>query len=428
MVGFMFLIMLGLIFIGVPVAFSILGSGIWFLLATDIKPLALVCQRAVTGLDSFPLLAVPLFVFVGDLMDRGGISKRMIRWAESLLGWMPGGLGVVTIVSCAVFAALTGSGPATVAVIGSIMIPSLVKNGYPLKTAAGMAAAGGALGPIIPPSIPMIIYGVTMGISIPQMFVAGIVPGLFLAGLLIVVNMIIAIRNPEILRHRGTAFSIREVLKNTWSALGALLLPVIILGGIYSGIFTPTESAGVGVGYALFVGIFVYREIRIFDIPKALVKSKETAAMVDIIIAAANLLSWIMSVTQVSTYIIGVLSGIITNKYTYLLVLMVLLFVVGALMDTVAAIIIIAPVIVPMGIGLGLDPLHLGMIFVINLVIGYVTPPFGYNLFTAGSVTGLKFNDVVKGVLPFLLIEMAAVMVFAYVPGIITWLPEVLGS
>ena len=427
MVGFMFLIMLGLIFIGVPVAFSILGSGIWFLLATDIKPLALVCQRAVTGLDSFPLLAVPLFVFVGDLMDRGGISKRMIRWAESLLGWMPGGLGVVTIVSCAVFAALTGSGPATVAAIGSIMIPSLVKNGYPLKTAAGMAAAGGALGPIIPPSIPMIIYGVTMGISIPQMFVAGIVPGLFLAGLLIVVNMIIAIRNPEILRHRGTAFSIREVLKNTWSALGALLLPVIILGGIYSGIFTPTESAAVGVVYALFVGIFVYREIWISDIPKALVKSMETAAMVDII-AAANLLSWIMSVTQVSTYIIGVLSGIITNKYTYLLVLMVLLFVVGALMDTVAAIIIIAPVIVPMGIELGLDPLHLGMIFVINLVIGYVTPPFGYNLFTAGSVTGLKFNDVVKGVLPFLLIEMAAVMVFAYVPGIITWLPEVLGS
>ena len=392
MVGFMFLIMLGLIFIGVPVAFSILGSGIWFLLATDIKPLALVCQRAVTGLDSFPLLAVPLFVFVGDLMDRGGISKRMIRWAESLL------------------------------------VPSLVKNGYPLKTAAGMAAAGGALGPIIPPSIPMIIYGVTMGISIPKMFVAGIVPGLFLAGLLIIVNMIIAIKNPEILRHRGTAFSIREVLKNTWSALGALLLPIIILGGIYSGIFTPTESAAVGVVYALFVGIFVYKEIRISDIPKALVKSMETAAMVDIIIAAANLLSWIMSVTQASTYIIGALSGIITNKYTYLLVLMVLLFVVGALMDTVAAIIIIAPVIVPMGIELGLDPLHLGMIFVINLVIGYVTPPFGYNLFTAGSVTGLKFNDVVKGVLPFLLIEMAAVMILAYVPGIITWLPTILGS
>lgn len=428
MIGTMFILMLIFIFAGVPVAFSILGSGIWFLLETGMKPLTLVCQRAVTGLDSFPLLAVPLFVFVGDLMDRGGISKRMIKWAESLLGWMPGGLGVVTIVSCAIFAALTGSGPATVAAIGSIMIPSLVKNGYSIKTAAGMTAAGGALGPIIPPSIPMIIYGVTMSLSIPKMFIAGIVPGLILMLLLIAVNLCIALRSPEILKHRGSAFSLREFLKNTWSALGALLLPVIILGGIYSGVFTPTEAAAVGVVYALFVGIFVYKEIKFSDLPKALVKSMETAAMVDIIIAAANLLSWIMSVTQISNQVVGFLSGFIVNKYIYLLVLMVLLFVVGALMDTVAAIIIIAPVIVPMGIELGLDPLHLGMIFVINLVIGYVTPPFGYNLFTACSVTGLKFNEIVKGVFPFLLIEMAAVMLFAFVPDIIMWLPRVLGS
>lgn len=333
----------------------------------------------------------------------------------------------MTIVSCAIFAALTGSGPATVAAIGSIMIPSLVKNGYPLKTAAGMAAAGGALGPIIPPSIPMIIYGVTMSVSIPKMFVAGIVPGLTLMLLLIAVNAVIALRNPEILKYKGEAFSLKEFVKNTWSAMGALLLPVIILGGIYSGIFTPTEAAAVGVVYALFVGIFVYKEIKVSDLPKALVKSMETAAMVDFIIAAANLLSWIMSVTQISNQIVGALSVFITNKYIYLLVLMLLLFVVGALMDTVAAIIIIAPVIVPLGIQLGLDPLHLGMIFVINLVIGYVTPPFGYNLFTACSVTGLKFNDIVKGVLPFLLIEMAAVMIFAYVPVLITWLPGILG-
>lgn len=423
----MFILMLLLIFAGIPVAFSILGSGIWFLMATDMKPLALVCQRAITGLDSFPLLAVPLFVFVGDLMDRGGISRRMIRWAESLLGWLPGGLGIVTIVSCAVFAALTGSGPATVAAIGSIMIPSLVKNGYPKQTAAGMAAAGGALGPIIPPSIPMIIYGVTMGVSIPKMFIAGIVPGLFLMMVLILVNAVIAVKNPEILKYKGDRFSLKVFLSETKSALGALLLPVIILGGIYTGIFTPTEAAAVGVVYALFVGIVVYREIRIPDLPKSLVKSMETAAMVDFIIAAANLLSWIMSVTKVSTAVVDSLSVFIGNKYIYLLVLMVLLFIVGALMDTVAAIIIIAPVIVPLGISLGLDPLHLGMIFVINLVIGYVTPPFGYNLFTAASVTGLKFNDIVKGVLPFLVIEMASVFVFAYVTGLITWLPELLG-
>ncbi|SHH15359.1 C4-dicarboxylate transporter, DctM subunit [Anaerosphaera aminiphila DSM 21120] len=427
MVGIMFALMLGLIFIGVPVAFSILGSGIFFLTVTDMKPLMLVAQRVITGLDSFPLLAVPLFILVGELMDRGGISKRMTTWAESLLGWLPGGLGIVTIVSCAIFAALTGSGPATVAAIGGIMIPSLVKNGYSLKTAAGMSAAGGALGPIIPPSIPMIIYGVTMGLSIPKMFIAGIVPGIILMLVLIGVNIVIALKNPEILKNRSKTFSIKEVLKNTWSALGALLLPVIILGGIYSGIFTPTEAAAVGVVYALFVGMFVYKEFKISDLPSALLKSMGTAAMVDIIIAAANLLSWIMSVTEVSTIIVAKLSTFINNQFTYLLILMLILFIVGALMDTVAAIIILAPVIVPLGIELGLDPLHLGMIFVINLVIGYVTPPFGYNLFTASSITGLKFNEVVRGVLPFLLVEMAAVMLFAFVPQIIMWLPNLLG-
>lgn len=427
MVGIMFALMLALIFIGVPVAFSILGSGIFFLTVTDMKPLMLVAQRVITGLDSFPLLAVPLFILVGELMDRGGISRRMTKWAESLLGWLPGGLGIVTIVSCAIFAALTGSGPATVAAIGGIMIPSLVKNGYSLKTAAGMSAAGGALGPIIPPSIPMIIYGVTMGLSIPKMFIAGIVPGAILMLVLIGVNIVIALKNPEILKNRSKTFSIKEVIKNTWSALGALLLPVIILGGIYSGIFTPTEAAAVGVVYALFVGMFVYKEFKISDLPSALLKSMGTAAMVDIIIAAANLLSWIMSVTEVSTIIVAKLSTFINNQFTYLLILMLILFIVGALMDTVAAIIILAPVIVPLGIELGLDPLHLGMIFVINLVIGYVTPPFGYNLFTASSITGLKFNEVVKGVLPFLLVEMAAVMLFAFVPQIIMWLPNLLG-
>lgn len=200
MIGIMFIVMFALIFIGLPVYLSILGSGSMFLIATGIKPLLLVSQRMTTGLDSFPLLAIPLFVLVGELMDRGGISKRMIDWADSLMGWVPGGLGVVTIVSCAIFAALTGSGPATVAAIGSIMIPSLTNTGYDKKTAAGMVAAGGALGPIIPPSIPMIIYGVTMGLSIPKMFIAGIIPGIVMMLLLILVNFILIKNKPEILK------------------------------------------------------------------------------------------------------------------------------------------------------------------------------------------------------------------------------------
>lgn len=424
MVGLMFIVMLLLILIGIPVAYSILGAGSLFLIITNMKPLLLVPQRMTTGLDSFPLLAVPLFIFVGELMDRGGISKRMISWAESLLGWIPGGLGIVTIVSCAMFAALTGSGPATVAAIGSIMIPSLIKNGYSIKTSAGMVAAGGALGPIIPPSIPMIIYGVTMSLSIPKMFIAGILPGLILMFLLIIVNIFISIKNPEIRSKERRRFSFKELIINTWKALGALMLPVIILGGIYSGIFTPTEAAAIGVVYALIIGVFIYKEIKIRELPTSLVKSLETAAMVDIIIAAANLLSWIMSATGMGKAITNVSANFIHNKATYLIVLMLILFIVGALMDTVAAIIIIAPVIVPLGIKLGLDPLHLGMIFVINLVIGYVTPPFGYNLFTACSITGLKFNEVVRGVWPFLLVEMGIIFLLAFIPDIILFLPN----
>ena len=230
MIGIMFIVMFALIFIGLPVYLSILGSGAMFLIVTGIKPLLLVSQRMTTGLDSFPLLAIPLFVLVGELMDRGGISKRMINWADALMGWVPGGLGVVTIVSCAIFAALTGSGPATVAAIGSIMIPSLTNTGYDKKSAAGMVAAGGALGPIIPPSIPMIIYGVTMGLSIPKMFIAGILPGLVMMLLLTLVNFFLIKNKPDILKNREK-FSLKRLLTSTWSALGALLLPIIILGG-----------------------------------------------------------------------------------------------------------------------------------------------------------------------------------------------------
>lgn len=427
MIGITFLLMLIMIFLSVPVAFSILGSGMIFLSATGMKPLTLVVQRIVSGLDSFPLLAVPLFILVGEIMDSGGISRRMVKWAESLVGWLPGGLGIVTVVSCALFAALTGSGPATVAAIGGIMIPSLVNKGYPKESAAGLVAASGALGPIIPPSIPMIIYGVTMNLSIPKMFIAGVIPGLVITFFLIILNMILS-RRFSLSNENKIKFSLKEFLKNTWSASGALLIPIIILGGIYGGIFTPTEAAAIGVAYALIVGLVIYREIKIKDLPRILVKSMETAAMVNFIIAAANLLSWIMSVTKVSTTIIEFLSIFISNKYNYMLILMLLLFFVGALIDTVAAIIIIAPIIVPLGIQLGWDPLHLGVIFVINLVIGYVTPPFGYNLFTACSITGLKFDKIVKGVLPFLILEILLVLLFAYVPMFITFLPSVISG
>lgn len=422
-----FVVLFGFMLLGVPVCFAILSAGIAYLAETG-GSMLVVAQRLVYGLNSFTLLAVPLFILVGNLMDFGGISKRLTDWAKSLLGWLPGGLGIVTVFSCAIFAALTGSGPATVAAIGSIMLPSMVKAGYSKGTSAGLLAAAGALGPIIPPSIPMIIYGVTMNLSIPAMFAAGIVPGLVIAGTLSLVNIFFAYRNPEVLTYAKTMkFDGKECLRLFWKALGALGLPVLILGGIYGGIFTPTESAAVGIVYALILG-FALKELKVKDLPKILISSLKTSTMVNFIIAAASLFSWVVSKSQIG----GVISAAFINlvggsQALYLLLLVLVLLVVGCLMDNVAATLILAPILIPVGITLGCNELHIGMLFCICLVIGFVTPPFGYNLFTAVSVSGLNFKEIVKGSFPFLLAEILLLFVFAYVPGIITWLPRMMG-
>lgn len=421
------IILFGLMLLGVPVGFAILSSGVTYL-ATTGTSILVVAQRLVYGLNSFTLLAVPLFILVGNLMDFGGISKRLTDWAKSLLGWLPGGLGIVTVFSCAIFAALTGSGPATVAAIGSIMLPSMIKAGYSRESSAGLVAAAGALGPIIPPSIPMIIYGVTMELSIPAMFMAGVVPGLVIAGALSLVNVFFAYRNPNVIEHsKAMKFDFRLSLKLFWKALGALGLPVLILGGIYGGVFTPTESAAIGVVYALVLG-FALRELKVKDLPKILISSLKTSTMVNFIIAAASLFSWVVSKSQIGTAISDAFISLVGgNRNMYLFVLVVVLLIVGCLMDNVAATLILAPILIPIGVTLGCNELHIGMLFCICLVVGFVTPPFGYNLFTAISISNLNFKQIVKGTLPFLIVEILLLFLFAYVPGIITWLPRLAG-
>jgi C4-dicarboxylate transporter DctM subunit len=411
-------------FIGVPIAFSIELAGAFFLMITDLRPLLLVAQRMVVGANSFPLLAIPLFVLTGTLMDRGGLSKRLVDWSDTLVGGFSGGLGLVMVVSCAVFAALTGSGPATVAAIGAILIPSMVERGYAKHTAAGLAAAAGALGPIIPPSIPMVIYGVTVGLSISKLFVAGFLPGLLIAVMLMVVNVFIARRQGVKKVYRK--FNFIRFLKATFSAITALLLPVIMLGGIYTGIFTPTEAGTVGVIYSLFVTSVIHRELGLKELKEALVSAIDVSCMVMFIIANSSLLGWIMSATQVPVFVADTIVRFVHTPATYLLLLNALLLVVGAVMDTVAAIIILAPILVPIGLNFGIDPLHLGLVFVVNLVFGYVTPPFGYNLFTAGSMAKLSTEEIVKGVWPFLCVEIVALLVLSYVPQISLWLPNLL--
>ncbi|MBQ9420654.1 MAG: TRAP transporter large permease [Lachnospiraceae bacterium] len=416
--------LLALILIGLPVCYCIAYSGIFFLLFTHMKPLILVAQRALNGMDSYTLLAIPLFTLAGYLMDKGGLSKRLVDFLEKSCFWLPGGMGTITILCCAVFAALTGSGPATVAGIGAIMYPALINNNYNKDSAAGLLACGGALGPVIPPSICMIVYGTTMSVSVPAMFMASIVPGLCMALALIITNVFVC-KKQGVHEHKTKASGreIWEAFKHAW---GVLLLPIVVLGGIYGGVFTPTEAAAISVAMALILGV-CYREISIKSLIEALYKTVETSAMVIIIVGLSALLSWILSATGIPAQIAEKVVPILGNKYVYWFVLLLILFIIGCLMETVASMLILAPILVPIGIALGIDKLHLAVVFCIALVVGMVTPPFGLNLFTACGTTGRTFTQVVHGMVPYLISIILVVIIVAFVPGLALGLPTAMG-
>lgn len=423
MAWILFGLMFGCMLLGIPIAFSIALATAGFLGITGSGSLLLLAQRFFLGMDSFVLLAVPLFVLTGYLMEQCGLSKRLIEWVECIFGRIRGSVGVVTIVSCAIFAALVGSGPATIAAIGALMIPALKRSGYNEEISAGIVAAGGALGPIIPPSVGMIVYGSTMNLSIPKMFMAAIIPGLLMMVGLIIVNMII-VRKQKI-SSIDQVFSGKEKLLRTWKALPALMLPVIILGGIYGGIFTPTEAAVVAVVYSMVVG-FGLKELKLGTLVKAMVSTIETSAMITLILGVSNLFGWILAYAKIPQAIAALVIPIVKTKLIYLLVLCILMLIVGALMETLTSIVILAPILAPIGIELGIDPLVVGMVFCLSLIIGVVTPPFGVNLFTVASITGLSFPRVVKGAAPFILVLIFVVLFTAVFPQILTFLPSVL--
>lgn len=423
MAAILFGLMFGLMILGVPIAFAIALSTAGFLIITDSGSLLLLAQRFFLGMDSFVLLAVPLFVLTGFLMEQCGLSRRLIEWVECIFGKIQGSVGVVTIVSCAIFAALVGSGPATIAAVGALMMPALLKSGYSEETSAGMVAAGGALGPIIPPSVGMIVYGSTMNLSIPKMFMSAIIPGLMMMFGLIIVNYIL-VRKYQIPPSTET-FSAKDKLKRTWKALPALALPVIILGGIYGGIFTPTEAAVISVVYSMITG-FCLKELKFRNLKKALVSAVETSAMITLILGVSNLFGWILASAQIPQVIASLVIPIVKTKFVYLIVLCVLMLIVGALMETLTSIVILAPILAPIGIELGIDPLIVGMVFCLSLIIGVVTPPFGVNLFTVTSTSGLPFAQVVKGAAPFILALIIVILIIAVFPQILMLLPSLL--
>ncbi len=416
MEAILFITFVFLLVINIPIGAALGLSCIAALVFGDMPtPPLVVAQRMFTSVDSFPFMAIPFFMIAGGFMETGGMSRRLVEFAKALVGTIPGGLGIITVVASAFFAALSGSNPATVAAIGSIMIPAMVKAGYPLDVAAALAASAGTLGVIIPPSIPMVTYGVVTNTSIGDLFVAGFVPGLMIAAVLM--GLILWMAKKYDLRG-GEATSWGKILSTGKDALLALFMPIIILGGIYGGIFTPTEAAAVATVYSLLVGMFVFKEIKVSDLKEVILKAAVSSAVVLFVIATSSSFSWLLTSMQIPEKVAGVMLEISKNPTVILLILNVILLFLGTFLETQAIILLVTPIIFPLAMNLGIDPLLLGIIIVVNTSIGMITPPMAVNLFVACSISGLSIERISKRILPFLFAEIAALLLITNIPAI----------
>lgn len=412
-----------LLLIRVPLAFALGLSTIAALLISDID-LLVFAQRMVSGTQSFSLLAIPFFILAGDLMTAGGISRRLVGLADVLVRHFTGGLGMVTVLAAAFFAALSGSAPATTAAIGSIMIPEMEKRGYSKAFAVALAVAGGIIGPMVPPSIPMVVWGVMSETSISDLFLAGIIPGILLALGLMALTWRHAKKNNIPPQPKANKTEIKQAFS---SAKWALLGPVFVLGGIYGGIVTPTEAAIVAACYALFLGIFVYKEIDRKNIVTVTKNSLKTMTMVMFIIALANGFGWVIAFEQIPMKVTGALEVFADTPVIYLLLLNLLMLVIGTVMDNLAAMIILASFLVPIGAQLGLDPVQFGAMVAINFTIGMATPPFGYTLFVGAAISGLSIGQIARPLLPMLGVMIAILMLVAFVPSTTLFLVKLFG-
>ena len=401
--------------LSVSIAVSIGGAGILGIALFDPARLVLVPKEMFTAIDKFPLAAIPFFILAGNIMEKGGISRRLVEFAKSLVGGVQGGLPMTCVLTCMIFAAVSGSSVATTFAIGAVLIPALIKHGYPAPYAAALQATSAELGVIIPPSIPMILYGVSAEVSIGELFIAGFGPGLLIGGVLMLFVHLYC-------RFKGLGKNDGDgrlsVGKASLNAIWALLMPVIILGGIYGGIFTPTEAAVVAVFYALFVGTVVHRELSFKNLLPVLRRSIISSAVIMFIIANAGLFAFIITRAGVPEAIGDWLSVVLTSPMYFLLGVNAALFVIGMFIETSAAIIVLAPILVPVAIHFGVDPVHFGTIMVVNLALGMITPPFGVNLFAACSVAKVSLDQIIKYLIPFVLVIIGCLMLITYVPSI----------
>lgn len=407
-----------LLIIGTPISISIGASAVIGCLWLG-YPLVVIGQKMVSGIDSFLLIAIPLFVLAGNLMNAGKITEKIFSFAKELVGWIPGGLGHANVVASVIFAGMSGSAAADAGGLGTIEMEAMTKNGYDKEFSAGITAASSVIGPIFPPSIPLIIYGSIASVSVSQLFLGGVVPGLLMGIALMVLVFIMSIKR----HYPRDQFSIRMLAKQFCASILSLITPLIILSGFVLGWFTPTEASSVAVGYALVISILVYHTMDWQSFKKCLLESALTSANILFIIGSSTLFSYILIKEGISGSIAGFLLGISSNPYIVLLVINIFLLILGMFMEPGAILTLVLPILIPIAQGLRLDMVHFGLVIVLNLMIGQVTPPFGVCLFIISDVGKVELYKLYRSILPFLIPLIITLFLCTYVPQIVTWLP-----
>lgn len=423
-VAALFIVMAVMLALGVPIAISLGLGTVAAILVDGNLPIALVAQRLFTSNDSVSLMAVPFFMLAGSIMTAGGISRRLVDFSNSLIGRVHGGLGMVATLTSMFFAAISGSNSATAAAVGGSLMPEMNKKGYEPEFSASVVAAASTTGIVIPPSVSMVLYGVSAGVSVGTLFIAGFVPGI-LMGLACMMVIYFQAKKRNYPREEKATF--KQIVKTFLKSFWGLLTPIIIIGGIYGGIFTATEAAAAACVYALIVSIFGYRELSIKQLPAIIFDAVKSTAIVMFVMNAAGLFSWLITAYRVPQMTTEFFMQLTSNKYVMLLMINILLLIVGTFLNASSAVIILTPILMPVVTSMGINPVLFGIVMIVNLAIGTITPPVGVSLFVVQGISGLPFQVICKNVLPFLLALLVALIIITYIPGVSMLLPQLLG-
>jgi C4-dicarboxylate transporter DctM subunit len=418
----LFISLIVFLILNVPVGIAIGLSSLVAIFAGGKLSLGYIAQALVTGTDSFPIMAIPLFILAGELMSAGGVSKRILNVANVFFGRITGGLAIVTVVVCMFFAAVSGSGPATVAAVGSMVVPTMLEKGYSKSFTLALIACAGSIGVIIPPSIPMVIYGVSTGTSISSLFMAGFMPGILIGAALILWCYYYS----KMKGWKGDEknFSWKEASKAVWDAKWALINPFIILGGIYGGIFTPTEAAAVAAVYAFVCGVFIYKEINLNKLISRIGNACSTTGTTMIILGCATAFTKILTIEKIPAMITNMIINATDSTVIILMLINILLLIVGCFMDTTPAIMVLSPILLPVATSIGINPIHFGIIMVVNLAIGFITPPLGINLFVAARIGSEPLETVTKGIISFITVMIVCLLLLTYIAPISMFIPN----